>query len=61
MIVVLVQCYNHFYGLLCFSKVVIIVVLLQYMDSAIDFVADLYDLSIGEVQRAMGGEEYWCI
>ena len=33
----------------------------QYMDSVIDFVADLYDLSIGEVQRAMGGEEYWCI
>lgn len=33
----------------------------QCMDSAIDFVADLYDLSIGEVQRAMDGEEYWCI
>lgn len=33
----------------------------QCMDSAIDFVANLYDLSIGEVQRAMNGEEYWCI
>lgn len=34
---------------------------LQCMDSAIDFVADLYDLSIDEVKRAMDGEEYWCI
>ena len=34
---------------------------LQYIDSAIDFVADLYDLSIDEVKRAMDGEEYWCI
>lgn len=34
---------------------------LQCIDSAIDFVADLYDLSIGEVKRAMDGEEYWCI
>lgn len=33
----------------------------QCMDSAIDFVADLYDLSIDEVKRAMDGEEYWCI
>lgn len=33
----------------------------QCMDSAIDFVAYLYDLSIGEVQQAMDGEEYWCI
>ena len=31
---------------------------LQCMDSAIDFVADLYDLSIDEVKRAMDGEEY---
>lgn len=33
----------------------------QFIDSAIDFVADLYDLSIDEVRRAMDGEEYWCI
>lgn len=31
------------------------------LDSEIDFVADLYDLSIDEVKRAMDGEEYWCI
>lgn len=34
---------------------------LQCIDSAIDFVADLYDLSIDEVKRAVGGEEYWCV
>ena len=34
---------------------------LQCIDSAIDFVADLYDLSIDEVKRAMDGEEYWCV
>lgn len=34
---------------------------LQCMDSAIDFVVDLYDLSIDEVKRAVGGEEYWCV
>lgn len=34
---------------------------LQCIDSAIDFVADLYNLSIDEVKRAMDGEEYWCI
>ena len=34
---------------------------LQCIDSAIDFVADLYDLSIDEVKRAMDEEEYWCI
>ena len=33
----------------------------QCIDSAIDFVADLYDLSIDEVKRAMDGERYWCI
>lgn len=33
---------------------------LQCIDSAIDFVADLYDLSIDEVKRAMD-EEYWCV
>lgn len=33
----------------------------QFINSAIDFVADLYDLSIDEVKRAMDGEEYWCI
>lgn len=31
------------------------------LDSEIDFVADLYDLSIDEVKRAIDGEEYWCI
>lgn len=34
---------------------------LQSIGSAIDFVADLYDLSIDEVKRAMDGEKYWCI
>lgn len=34
---------------------------LQCIDSAIDFVADLYDLSIDEVKRAMDVEEYLCI
>lgn len=34
---------------------------LQCIDSAIDFVADLYDLSADEVKRAMAGEEYWCV
>ena len=34
---------------------------LQCIDGAIDFVADLYDLSIDEVKRAMDREEYWCI
>ena len=34
---------------------------LQSIDSAIDFVADLYGLSICEVKRAMDGEEYWCV
>lgn len=34
---------------------------LQSIDSAIDFIADLYDLSIDEVMRAMDGEECWCI
>lgn len=34
---------------------------LQCIDSAIDFVADLYDLSVAEVKRAMDGEEYWCV
>ena len=31
---------------------------LQCIDSAIDFVADLYDLSIDEVKRAMNGEKH---
>lgn len=34
---------------------------LQSIDSVIDFVADLYDLSIDEVKRTMDGEEYWCV
>ena len=31
---------------------------LQCIDSAIDFVADLYDLSIDEIKRAMDGKEH---
>lgn len=34
---------------------------LQCIDSAIDFVADLYDVSVNEIKRALNGEEYWCI
>lgn len=34
---------------------------LQSINSAIDFVADLYDLSIDEVKRVMDGKEYWCV
>ena len=34
---------------------------LQSIDDAIDFIADLYDLSADEVKRAMDREEYWCI
>lgn len=34
---------------------------LQSLDSAIDFVADLYDLSHDEIKRALDGEEYWCV
>lgn len=34
---------------------------LQCIDSAIDFVADLYDLSIDEIKRAMNGKEHWCL
>ena len=33
----------------------------QYIDNAIDFVANLYNLSIDEVKRAIGGDQYWCI
>ena len=33
----------------------------QFIDNAIDFIADLYDLSSDEVKRAMDGEEYWCV
>ena len=34
---------------------------LQCIDSAIDFVADLYDVSVNEIKRALNGEEYWCV
>ena len=34
---------------------------LQSIDSAIDIVADLYDLSADEVKHAVDGEEYWCV
>ena len=34
---------------------------LQSIDDAIDFIADLYDLSIDEVRRAVNEDEYWCI
>lgn len=33
----------------------------QSIDSEIDFVAALYNLSADEVKRALLGEEYWCI
>ena len=31
------------------------------IESEIEFIADLYALSIDEVKRAMDGEEYWGI
>lgn len=34
---------------------------LQSVDDAIDFIADLYDLSADEVRRAVNEDEYWCI
>lgn len=34
---------------------------LQSIDDAIDFIADLYDLSADEVRRAVNEDEYWCI
>ena len=34
---------------------------LQSIDNVIDFVADLYDLSVDEVKKALDGEEYWCV
>lgn len=34
---------------------------LQSIDDAIDFIADLYDLSANEVRRAVNEDEYWCI
>ncbi len=33
----------------------------QFIDDQIDFVATLFDLSSSEVQRAVGGTEYWCL
>lgn len=34
---------------------------LQSIEDAIDFIADLYDLSVDEVKRVVNGDEYWCI
>lgn len=34
---------------------------LRNIDDAIDFIADLYDLSADEVRRAVNEDEYWCI
>lgn len=34
---------------------------LQSIDDAINFVADLYNLSVDEVRRAVDEDEYWCI
>lgn len=34
---------------------------LQSIEDAIDCIADLYDLSVDEVRRAVDGNEYWCI
>ncbi len=34
---------------------------LDRIESAIAFVADLYNLTSDEVARAMDGEKYWCI
>lgn len=34
---------------------------LQSIEDAIDFIADLYDLSVDEVRRAVDENEYWCI
>lgn len=34
---------------------------LQSIEDAIDFIADLYSLSVDEVRRAVNEDEYWCI
>lgn len=34
---------------------------LQSIEDAIDFIADLYNLSVDEVRRAVDEDEYWCI
>ena len=34
---------------------------LQSIEDAIDFIADLYNLSVDEVRCAVDGDEYWCI
>lgn len=34
---------------------------LQSIEDAINFVADLYNLSVDEVRRAVDEDEYWCI
>lgn len=33
----------------------------QSIDNVVDFVADLYGLSVDEVKRAVSGEDYWCV
>lgn len=34
---------------------------LQSIEDVIDFIADLYNLSVDEVRRAVDEDEYWCI
>lgn len=34
---------------------------LSSIDSVVDFIADLYGLSVDEIKRAVDGEEYWCV
>lgn len=34
---------------------------LQSIEDAIDFIADLYSLSVDEVRCAVNEDEYWCI
>lgn len=33
----------------------------QSIDNVVDFVADLYGLSVDEVKRVVSGEDYWCV
>lgn len=34
---------------------------LSSIDSVVDFIADLYGLSVDEIKRAVDGEKYWCV
>ena len=33
----------------------------EYMEAQIDLVASLFDLLSEEVERAVSGQEYWCL